>query len=217
MRKFHIADRIVLRHADRTQIPEIRVMQRRSLVMLGAAHYEPAVIDAFVTRIGTMDDAVIDEGHYFVAVSDAGEIMGSGGWSRREPGYDHARLVGEPDFAQPGIATVRSVFVDPACARCGVATSLMTHVERDAALHGVRLLRLMATLSGLEFYRRLGWRTESKKVIALGGELRFSCVSMSKPIAQGAIRVEPRTVGLESSYSDGCGRHGRPGTLRLQE
>ena len=37
-----------------------------------------------------------------------------------------------------------------------------------------------------EFYRRLGWRAEGEKAIALPGELQFRCVSMSKSIAPAA-------------------------------
>ena len=64
-----------------------------------------------------------------------------------------------------------------------MASALMAHVERDAVEAGICILRLMATLSGLGFYRRLGWRAEGEKAIALPGGLRFRCMSMSKSIA----------------------------------
>jgi GNAT superfamily N-acetyltransferase len=171
-----------IRLASRKDIPALRAMQERSFLVLGAAFYAPQEIAGFISRIGTMDDAVIDEGHYFVA-DQAGAILGSGGWSQMEPGYDRSRTAGPADGARSGVGTVRSVFVDPAAARCGIASALMGHIERDAFRHGVHLLRLMATLSGLPFYKRLGWATEGEKTIDLGGGLRFGCVSMSKPIA----------------------------------
>jgi hypothetical protein len=37
-------------------------MQERSLLVLGSAFYAPGEIAAFLTEIGTMDDAVTHEG-----------------------------------------------------------------------------------------------------------------------------------------------------------
>lgn len=100
---------------------------------------------------------------------------------------DRVRAAGVADSPRSGTATVRSVFVDPAVARRGIASALMEHIERDAGCHGVRVLRLMSTLSGLTFYTRLGWRAEGEKAIALPNGLRLRCMSMAKLIA-----VEPK-------------------------
>jgi GNAT superfamily N-acetyltransferase len=187
MSKIQIRNTIAIRLARTREIPAIRAMQERSLAVLGAPYYSPQEIAGFIENVGTMDNAVVDEGHYFVAVNHAGAIMACGGWSQREPGYDRLRAVGVADSPRSGTATVRSVFVDPVVARRGVASALMAHIERDAACHGVRVLRLMSTLSGLTFYTRLGWRAEGEKAIALPDGLRLRCVSMAKPVAS-----EPR-------------------------
>jgi GNAT superfamily N-acetyltransferase len=183
MSSIQFANGIAVRHARSNDIPSLRTMQINSLVLLGAPFYTPAEISGFIDLAGTMDDAVIDEGHYFVAMAHSGAIVASGGWSVGTPGYDRARVMGAIDQAQTGTGIVRSVFVDPAVARCGMASALMAHVERDAAQAGICILRLMATLSGLGFYRRLGWRAEGEKAIALPGGLQFRCMSMSKSIA----------------------------------
>ena len=173
---------IAIRVANRSDIPAIRNMQHRSLAVLGAAFYSADEIAAFVALAGTMDDHVVDEGHYFVAVDGGNRIVASGGWSRREPGYDRARASGLADAPASAGATVRSVFVDPALARRGIASALMAHVEEDALENGIRTLRLMATLSGHAFYERLGWLVEGDKTIALPGGLSFRCTSMSKAL-----------------------------------
>jgi GNAT superfamily N-acetyltransferase len=192
MQTLKIVDSVVFRRATRSEIPTIRAMQERSLTELGADFYSPAEIAGLIDSVGTMDDAVIDEGHYFVAVDPVGAVRASGGWSLREPGYDRARIAGAADRPAVAGATVRSVFVDPAIARCGVASALMAYLERDAGNHGIRGMRLTATLSGLAFYTRLGWRTEGKKVIALPGGLRFGCVSMSKRMAAADLATARR-------------------------
>lgn len=188
MSEIQIAGGITVRYACKTDIPAIRAMQQRSMAVLGVPYYSPVEIAAFMTAVGTMDDAVVDEGHYFCAEDARGTILASGGWSRREPGYDRGPAGGMTRGAQPHPATVRSVFIDPPAARRGIASALMAHVEADAARHEIHVLRLTAMLSGLAFYTRLGWRAEGEKAIVLPGGLRFGCMSMSKPISRRFIR-----------------------------
>ena len=66
-----------IRAARAADIPAIRAMQARAMRALGAGFYRPAVIAAFLERIGTMDDAVVHEGHFLVADA-GGAIVGSG-------------------------------------------------------------------------------------------------------------------------------------------
>ncbi|MGE0116985.1 MAG: GNAT family N-acetyltransferase [Dongiaceae bacterium] len=183
---------IAIRHSRRADIPAIRAMQERSLRVLGGAFYAPGEIAAFLAEIGTMDDAVVSEGHYFLAADAAGAILASGGWSRQAPGYDRAATGVAADPSEMRAATVRSVFVDPAAARRGIATAMMARIEQDAAAHGVGVLRMMATLSGLPFYARIGYRAEGEKTLALPGGLRFRCMTMSKTLAPDALRAAPR-------------------------
>ena len=152
-----------IRHARPVDIPAIRVMQRSSMWGLGGQFCS--------------DDAVVEEGHFFVAENRAGTIFGSGGWTRRQPGY----ASGLGDDLQSGTRpTVRSVFVGPTAARRGVASSIMARVERDALEHGVRALALTAMLSGGAFYERLGYRSSASERLALDDGGSFSCVSMTK-------------------------------------
>jgi GNAT superfamily N-acetyltransferase len=186
---------IAIRHSCRADIPAIRAMQERSLRVLGGAFYAPGEIAAFLAEIGTMDDAVVSEGHYFVAANADGAILASGGWSRQAPGYDRAAIGGAADRKEARAATIRSVFVDPAAARRGIARAMMARIEQDAAAHGIGVLRMMATLSGLPFYTRIGYRTEGEKTLTLPGGLRFECMTMSKTLAQDPLRAAPHPGG----------------------
>lgn len=186
MQSILIAENIVMRRARMREIAAIRAMQERSLAVLGEGFYARQEIEAFIALVGTVDEAVVAEGHYFVAEREDQRIVGSAGWSLQLPGYERRPGAAAPrDASPPDRATVRSVFVDPAMARSGIATALMAHLERDAARHGIRKLQLMATLSGLPFYRRLGWRELGGKSVPLAGGLRFECVAMSKPVPPG--------------------------------
>jgi hypothetical protein len=95
-----------IRTALPSDIPALRAMQQRSMTTLGVNYYMPGVPERFISRFGTMDFAVVDEGHYFVCVDADGHIAGSGGWSRRPPGYDGVAAAPLP----ADVATVRGVF-----------------------------------------------------------------------------------------------------------
>ncbi|WP_163270015.1 GNAT family N-acetyltransferase [Chelativorans alearense] len=166
-----------IRHARPVDIPAIRVMQRWSMWVLGGRFYSDDEVAGFLIRYGTMDDAVVEEGHFFVAENRAGTILGSGGWTRGQPGY--ASGLGDSPQAE-ALPTVRSVFVAPAAARRGVASSIMARVERDALDHGVRELALTATLPGVALYERLGYRASASELLALDDGCSFACVSMTK-------------------------------------
>jgi GNAT superfamily N-acetyltransferase len=171
-----------IRPATAADIPAIRAMQARSLRHLGAGCYDPAVIGRLLATIGTMDDAVVHEGNYLVAVSVDGAIVGSGGWSRIRPGYAAAT---DRRRAAPDRATIRSVFVDPAAARRGIASAIMARAEAAAADRGVVTLELSATLTGVPLYARLGYRPVGELAFELGDGARFPVVRMRKVLRRG--------------------------------
>lgn len=173
---------IAIRKAQLREIDDIRAMQERSLLVLGDGFYRRDAIDAFIALVGTIDEVVVAEGHYFVAEHTARGLIGSAGWSQEPPGYERTHAAAALPARRTDLATVRSVFVEPAAARSGIATALMSHLERDAACHGISNLELMATLSGLPFYRKLGWRELGTKSVPLIAGLHFDCVAMSKSL-----------------------------------
>lgn len=152
--------------------------------VLGGDFYSSNEIASFLTLFGTMDDAVVEEGHYFVAEDRRGAILGSGGWTRSRPRY--ARAGAE---IQTPVPTVRSVFVDPAATRRGVASAIMARTEQDALDHGVETLQLTATLSGVSLYQALGYQTEEVTALELPDQSRFGCVRMRKALGNMQTRA----------------------------
>ncbi|MEK9971231.1 MAG: GNAT family N-acetyltransferase [Ferrovibrio sp.] len=51
-----------------------------------------------------------------------------------------------------------ALFVAPECQRLGLGSILVEHIERHARKRGDRKLGLSASLTGVEFYERLGYR-----------------------------------------------------------
>lgn len=168
---------LIIRSACQADVSAIRAMQERSMWVLGGNFYQAPQIAAFLREFGTMDDAIVAEGHFFVAEGECGTIVGSGGWTRCKPSYADGLEDGCDNVCE---TTVRSVFVDPATARRGIASMIMRHIEWDAGEHGIESLCLTATLSGVALYTHLGYRVEASTAVCLAKETRFACVRMVK-------------------------------------
>ena len=147
---------------------------------IGGRCYARAEIETFINLIGTMDDAVVDEGHFFVAIDPFERLIGTGAWSTLMPGYARHGAQAKPQAT--ATATVRSVFVAPECARRGIAHALMHRIEADAMLAGMVTLQLSATLSSEPFYRAIGYSAEPRGHVVLPDGTKFGCVKMTKPM-----------------------------------
>lgn len=174
-------DSIVLRPAQREDIPAIDAMHFLSVQALGAEDYSPAEIEAFIGHLGTYDKSLIDDGTYFVLVH-GGRIVGSGGWSRHLP---HAE--GEEDGSTqqavslaPTSAKIRSIFVHPKYARLGLGSRLVRHAEAEALAAGFRLVELWATLTGVPLYRKLGYQEVGRFTIPVGNGTAVPAVHMAR-------------------------------------
>ncbi|MHA6688257.1 GNAT family N-acetyltransferase [Mesorhizobium sp. A556] len=186
MSKDTAISRYIVRHASPADIPAIRAMQEHSMWVLGGDFYASNEIANFLTMCGTMDDAVVEEGNYFVAEDHRRAILGSGGWSHLRPRYASATAASETIACVP---TVRSVFVDPAATRRGIASMIMSRTERDALEHGVDTLYLTATLSGFALYEAFGYQTEEATELKFPDGSRFECVRMWKPLGKSGARA----------------------------
>lgn len=147
--------------------------------ILGGTFYTDDEIAGFLTQYGTMDDAMVADGNFFVAENRSGKILGSGAWTRRRTAY--ATGFGKRAETE-ALPTVRSVFVDPATARRGIASSIMARIESDALDHCVRDIALTATLSGAALYERLGYLVQGREQLPLDNGSSFGCVRMTKQL-----------------------------------
>lgn len=169
-----------LRRAQARDLPGLHAMQALSMRRLGAGWYSERQIEAMLAY-GTMDDALVADGTYFVVEAGAA-LVGSGGWSLRTPRYAAAAGGAVPPPG-PGEATIRSVFVHPHWTRQGVATTVMAAAERDARGEGVEVAGLAATLSGVDLYLKLGYRRIACFALAFEGGVALPVVHMRKRLA----------------------------------
>lgn len=166
-------------------------MQAASMRALATRCYSREEVEAFITYVGTMDDQLIAEGTYYLAEID-GRPVASGGWSRMRANYVNGALV---DLTA---AKIRSVFVHPNWTRYGFGRKLMERAEREAIADGFDRVELNALLSGVPFYRALGYQELRPISLNLPDRVTFRGLTMEKPLDAAPAFAPPgwaRTVG----------------------
>lgn len=174
-----------LRAAVAADVPAIERLIARSLAGLSAGHYDWRVIRAARGRILGVDRLLVQEGTYYVAEA-AGRIVGAGGWSGsgRLFGTDHSDVaLQELSDEEQKTAVIRAFFVDPDWARRGIGRMLLVRCEGEARRAGYRRLVLVALLSGVELFRRMGFAPVKPETLALPGGLQMDVLHMTKRIA----------------------------------
>jgi GNAT superfamily N-acetyltransferase len=129
------------------------------------------------------DTQLIADQTYYVAEGETGELIASGGWSRRRTLYggDQMKEATDP-LLNPATdaARIRAFFVHPAWARRGLGRQLFDCCAADAARAGFRTFELVATLPGEPLYLALGFVPLERSVVALPDGEQFPVVLLLK-------------------------------------
>jgi GNAT superfamily N-acetyltransferase len=142
-------------HADLTPL---RVLMDKSIRALLKPYLDDAGVEASFEIMG-LDTQLIDDGTYFIIEID-GQIVGSGGWSKRATlfGGDHSR---GRDAALLNPATdaarVRAMYTDPEFARRGIGRAILNACETAARAEGFTRAELVATVAGQPLYAACGY------------------------------------------------------------
>src|SRR5687767_1879477 len=174
-----------VRPATMDDVGEIDRLIRRSMWSLGVRDYSPAQVESVLKYAMGVDTQLIADGTYFV-VTDAGRIVGAGGWSYRRMlhGGDGAKVAGDEQPLDPrrDAARVRAFFVDPDYARRGIGRALMDLCELEASRAGFTRMELAATLTGMHLYRACGFMEIERVELTLPDGTPAVLVRMGKTI-----------------------------------
>ena len=172
-----------LRKATLDDQPALQGLIARSIRTLGAGDYSQEQIDAALRGAFGVDSGLIRDGTYFVAVTNTGEIVACGGWSRRRTlfGSDQRTDRDESNLdPRTDAAKIRAFFVDPAHARRGIGRALLERSEMEATKAGFTVFELMATLPGVRLYEKFGYQPGEPVQYPLPGGLTIQFVPMTK-------------------------------------
>lgn len=174
---------VSVRQAVREDSAAIESLIDASIRILGGRFYGDALIESSLKYVFGVDTTMIDDGSYLV-IEIEGAIIGAGGWSHRKTpfGGDQATPVRDAEFRQPGrdAAVIRAMYVHPEWAKMGVGRLIIGTCEKVARAAGFSDLELVATLSGVAFYKRMGYTQREVIHYEMGDGLLIDFVRMEK-------------------------------------
>src|SRR5207248_5337151 len=132
----------------------IEALMKESIAGLFPAFYDERQTASAVRYVGEVDRVLIEDGTYFVLEAD-GEVVGCGGWSRRDRLYTGSGdAAGDDRLLDPARepARVRAMFVRADWTRRGLGRRILEACEVAAKGEGFTHLSLVSTMPGLPLY-----------------------------------------------------------------
>jgi GNAT superfamily N-acetyltransferase len=177
-----------IRNATLADVPRLREIIEASVRGLQARDYSPAQIEGALASVYGVDSQLIADGTYFVVEGDdtgASTLVACGGWSKRKTLYGGDQFAGREDsLLDPArdAAKIRAFFVHPDWARRGFGTMILEACEKAAIEAGFTRLEMGATLSGIAFYRAMGYVEIENQSVPLGNGETLPIVKMAKEV-----------------------------------
>jgi GNAT superfamily N-acetyltransferase len=175
-------DNFSLRPGLLADVPALSALIERSARALSVGFYTQQQTESVTCEVFGVDSQLIVDGTYYVIEAD-GVPVACGGWGKRSTscGGDKAKSAPErllDPATEP--AKIRAFFVDPAWARRGLGSMLMTHCAAHAMAAGFRRLELIATMPGVPLYLRLGFAEVEQFDLELERGVRVPVVRMRR-------------------------------------
>jgi GNAT superfamily N-acetyltransferase len=178
------------RLATPCDIPRIQALIDRSVRELQINDYTPTQIDEALRTYLSLDTQLIADQTYFVVEDDAGNIIASGGWSRRKTlcggdtsvsGSNHAAQRNS-SLLDPATeaAKIRAFYVHPDCARRGIGSKILELCENAARDAGFTRFEMGATLTGVPLYARHGYVEVERLSLPFSNGDSLAIVRMTK-------------------------------------
>ncbi len=173
-----------MRVATSADAGAIEALMKESGAALFPDVYDGRQAASMVRFVSQVDPVLLEDGTYFV-LEAGGELVGCGGWSRRDKLYTGGDDAGGERLLDPAAepARVRAMFVRADWTRRGLGRRILDACEAAARAEGFRMLVLSATMSGLPLYIAYGFERIEDQEMTMPDGVRVTCVSMRKPIA----------------------------------
>jgi predicted N-acetyltransferase YhbS len=173
-----------MRVATPADAEAIDALMKESGAALFPDAYDGRQATSMVRFVSQVDPLLLEDGTYFV-LEAGGELVGCGGWSRRDKLYTGGGDAGDERLLDPATepARVRAMFVRADWTRRGLGRRILDACEAAAKAEGFRTLVLSATMSGLPLYLAYGFERIQDQEMTMPDGVTATCVAMRKPIA----------------------------------
>jgi len=172
-----------MRVATPADAEAIDALMKESGAALFPDAYDGRQATSMVRFVSQVDPLLLEDGTYFV-LEAGGELVGCGGWSRRDKLYTGGGDAGGERLLDPATepARVRAMFVRADWTRRGLGRRILDACEAAAKAEGFRTLVLSATMSGLPLYLEYGFERIEDQEMTMPDGVTATCVAMRKPI-----------------------------------
>lgn len=173
-----------IRLAREVDIPALEILIPRSVRELRSEYYSAAQMEAAIGSVFGVDRQLIRDGTYFV-VEHENEIVGCGGWSKRQKLYGSDALgAAEHGLLDPktDAARIRAFFIHPEFARRGIARAILLACEEAMQAANFTAAEMVATLPGEPFYAAFGYAARERYEVPMRNNLTLPVVRMSKQL-----------------------------------
>jgi GNAT superfamily N-acetyltransferase len=176
-----------IRSATPVDTPALAELIEASVRGLQAGDYTVAQLEGALASVYGVDSQLIADGTYFVVeTADPAPVkVGCGGWSKRKTLYGGDRFAAREDSLLDPVrdaARIRAFFVHPDWTRRGIGGLLLEACESAAAAEGFRRLEMGATLTGVPFYRAMGYAALEELTVPLSNGESLPIVKMAKTL-----------------------------------
>jgi GNAT superfamily N-acetyltransferase len=175
----------LLRLARPDEVSALEALMQASGAAIFPRFYDARQTASLLRLVAIPDSVLIDDGTYF-ALEAAGELVGCGGWTRRDRLYTGGNQTSRLLDPATEPAQVRAMYVRDDWTRRGLGRRIIAACEAAAAQEGFTRLALLATLPGVPLYRACGFEPTGDLSAVLGDGVEIECVAMEKPIAREA-------------------------------
>ena len=175
---------ITIRNATFDDIETVKDLIEKSVHGLQAGEYSKSQRDAALGTVFGIDTNLFKDQTYFI-IESGGKTAGCGGWSYRKAMFGADTLTNaEPEKLDPTIdaARIRAFFIHPDFARRGLGALILEHCENAARNSGFKKCALGATLTGVPFYEKYGYKEIEKLATPLPNGETLGIVMMEKMI-----------------------------------
>jgi N-acetylglutamate synthase-like GNAT family acetyltransferase len=174
----------VLRVATVDDADAIEALMKTSGAALFPGSYDERQAASAVRYVAQVDRMLLEDDTYFV-LEAGGELVGCGGWSRRDKPYTgsgDSETDARPLDPATEAARVRAMFVRADWTRRGLGRRILEECEAAARREGFRELYLVATKPGLPLYLSYGFEPLEELEVTMPDGVAIDCVSMEKEI-----------------------------------
>ncbi len=135
--------------------------------------YEPSVLAAALPAMTRANPVLLSSGTYFVALTEAGEYAGCGGWTKERPGATERT---------DGLGHIRHFATHPNHTGKGIGRAIYLACKAQARAEGIRQFECYASLNAEGFYRSLGFEVIAKIDVPMGQDRTLPSLHMARTI-----------------------------------